>query len=139
MSSVIIFNDVDTGRACIMYPVTTIEEALETLPLNNKGKKVTHKIMPISEVPQDREFRDAWQLKSSKIDIDIAKAKEIKKEKLRAERKPLLAALDVEFQRALEEGQGTAVIVAKKNKLRDITKEVDNVTTVEDLKAIKVE
>ena len=51
--------------------------------------------------------------------IDMAKAKEIHKENIRAVREPLLSALDVEFQRALETSADTSAIVAKKNALRD--------------------
>ena len=51
--------------------------------------------------------------------IDMAKAKEIHKENIRALREPLLSALDVEFQRALETGASTTDIVAKKQALRD--------------------
>jgi hypothetical protein len=72
------------------------------------------------------------------IKIDIAKAKEITKDKLRAERKPLLEAQDVAFQRALEEGADTSAIVKEKQRLRDITKQVDSVTTVEELKKATV-
>ena len=49
----------------------------------------------------------------------MAKAKEIHKEKIRIARAPKLAALDVEFQRALETGASTTDIVAKKQALRD--------------------
>ena len=68
------------------------------------------------------------------IIIDINKAKEITKDRLRAERKPLLEAQDVAFQRALESGADTAAIVAEKQRLRDITNQVDTMTTVEELK-----
>ena len=51
--------------------------------------------------------------------IDMAKAKEIHKENIRAVREPLLSALDIEFQRALETGASTTDIVAKKKALRD--------------------
>ena len=70
-----------------------------------------------------------------KIQVNINKAKEITKEKLRAERKPLLEKLDVDFQRALETGADTSDIVAKKQALRDAPATVDNMTTVEELKA----
>ena len=73
-----------------------------------------------------------------KIEIDLAKAKTIKKESLRAERKPLLEAQDVAFQRALEENADTTAIVAEKVRLRDITKLCDTVTSVDDLKAIDI-
>jgi hypothetical protein len=70
-----------------------------------------------------------------KIQVNINKAKEITKDKLREERKPLLESLDVQFQRALETGADTSDIVAKKQALRDAPSAVDNMTTVEELKA----
>jgi len=68
------------------------------------------------------------------ITININKAKDITKDRLRAERKPLLEAQDVAFQRALESGADTSAIVAEKQRLRDITNQVDTMTTVEELK-----
>jgi len=73
------------------------------------------------------------------ITINLDRAKEIKKESLRQERKPLLEAQDVAFQRALESNSDTTAIVAEKQKLRDITMLVDTATSVEDLKAISIE
>ncbi len=70
-----------------------------------------------------------------KIQVNIDKAKDITKDKLREERKPLLESLDVQFQRALETGADTSDIVAKKQALRDLPATVDNMTTVEELKA----
>jgi len=72
------------------------------------------------------------------ITININKAKEIKKQSLRQERKPLLEAQDVAFQRALESGADTTAIVAEKQRLRDITNLVDPCTTVEELKAVSI-
>ena len=51
--------------------------------------------------------------------IDMAKAREIHKNKIRIARKPLLEALDVEFQKAQETSASTTDIVAKKQALRD--------------------
>lgn len=68
------------------------------------------------------------------IIIDINKAKDITKDRLRTERKPLLEAQDVAFQRALESNADTSAIVAEKQRLRDITNQVDTMTTVEELK-----
>ena len=73
------------------------------------------------------------------IIVDINKAKDITKDRLRIERKPLLEAQDVAFQRALESGADTSAIVAEKQRLRDITKLVDDVNTVEELKSITLE
>jgi uncharacterized protein YdaT len=72
------------------------------------------------------------------IIIDINKAKEITKDRLRVERKPLLEAQDVLFQRALESNADTSAIVAEKQRLRDITKVVDTKNTLEELKLMEI-
>jgi hypothetical protein len=84
------------------------------------------------------EFYDAWELVDGKVEVSLAKATEITKTRLRAERTPLLAAQDVAFQRAQEAGTDTAAIVVEKNRLRDVTKLADAETTLEGLRAIKV-
>ena len=70
------------------------------------------------------------------IIINIDKAKDITKDRLRAERTPLLEAQDVAFQRALESGADTSTIVAEKQRLRDITNQVDTATTLDELKEL---
>jgi hypothetical protein len=70
------------------------------------------------------------------ITVNINKAKDITKDRLRVERTPLLQAQDVAFQRALEEGADTTAIVAEKQRLRDITQLADQATTLDQLKAI---
>ena len=72
------------------------------------------------------------------ITINLDKAKQITKERLREEREPLLAVQDVAFQRALESGADTSSIVAEKQRLRDITNVVDTATTLDELKGITV-
>lgn len=70
------------------------------------------------------------------ITVNFTKAQEITKERLRAERKPLLEAQDVAFQRALESGADTTQIVAEKQRLRDITALADQAQSLDELKAI---
>ncbi len=72
------------------------------------------------------------------IKIDIAKAKDITKDRLRQERKPLLEAQDILFMQAQEAGTDTAAIVTEKQRLRDVTKQVDSMTTVEELKGASI-
>tara|TARA_B100001989_G_scaffold251727_1_gene231637 strand:- start:1800 stop:2060 length:261 start_codon:yes stop_codon:yes gene_type:complete len=69
--------------------------------------------------------------------IDMAKAKEIHKTKIRVARAPKLAELDIEFQRALETGASTTDIVTKKNALRDAPAAVgiSSATTTDELKS----
>ena len=70
------------------------------------------------------------------ITINFDKAKAITKDRLRAERTPLLQAQDVAFQRALESGADTTAIVAEKQRLRDITQLADQATTLDELKEL---
>ena len=72
------------------------------------------------------------------ITINLDKAKAITKDRLRAERTPLLEAQDVAFQRALESGADTTAIVAEKQRLRDITQLADQATTLDELKQLGV-
>lgn len=55
------------------------------------------------------------------IKINLDKAKEIQKDKIREVRKPLLEKLDVDFVRALELGTDTASVKEQKKALRDVT------------------
>ena len=73
------------------------------------------------------------------ITINIDKAKEIKKDMLRVEREPLLSALDIEVMKNITDSAKLAEIEAEKQKLRDITTKVDELTTVEELKEATIE
>jgi hypothetical protein len=70
------------------------------------------------------------------ITIDITKAKEVWKDKIRAVRKPALEKLDLDFMKAQEAGSSTTSIVADKNTLRDLPEQVDTATTVDEIKAV---
>ena len=72
------------------------------------------------------------------ITVNITKAKVITKDRLREERKPLLEAQDILFNRALETTSDTTAIVAEKTRLRDITNQVDSMTTTDELKAASI-
>ncbi len=73
------------------------------------------------------------------ITVDITKAKVITKDRLRADRKPLLEEQDILFMKAQEAGTSTSAIVTEKQRLRDITNQVDSMTTTDELKAATVE
>lgn len=71
------------------------------------------------------------------ISINMAKAKEIHRKHVREARTPLLAALDTDFQRALETSSDTTAIVSKKKALRDAPANaaIDAASTPDELKA----
>ncbi len=72
------------------------------------------------------------------MQVNFSKAQDITKDRLRADRTPLLEAQDVLFMRAQEAGDDTSAIVTEKNRLRDITEQVDSMSTLDELKAATV-
>ena len=69
--------------------------------------------------------------------VDMAKAREIHKTKIRIARTPKLQELDIEFQKALETSSSTTDIVAKKQALRDAPADsgIASASTTDELKA----
>lgn len=70
------------------------------------------------------------------ITINITKAKDIWKDKIRIARKPALEKLDVDFVKAQETSSNTSSIVTDKNTLRDLPSKVDDATTTDEIKAV---
>jgi hypothetical protein len=99
---------------------------------------VSWRVVGDDEIPADRTFRNAWRHDGKAIVHDMAHARDIHRDKMRRARKPLLAALDVEFQRGLESGAKLDTIVAKKQALRDVTADpaIEAARTPEELKVV---
>ena len=72
------------------------------------------------------------------VTVNFTKAQDITKERLRAGRNPLVEEQDVLVMRATEDGSDTASIVAEKQRLRDITNQVDTMTTLDELKSVEI-
>ncbi len=72
------------------------------------------------------------------MQVNFTKAQDITKERLRADRAPLLEAQDILYMRAQEAGSDTSAIVTEKQRLRDITEQVDSMTTLDELKGASV-
>jgi len=104
------------------------------------AKPVSFRIMEaLEQLPDDRYFRNAWR-DDGAISVDMSKAREIHRDRLRALRKPLLADLDIAYMRAQEAGDTKVAtdVVAQKQTLRDCTDDprIDAAATPEELKAV---
>jgi hypothetical protein len=120
----------ETGIA-IIHP--TGELSIEEVAAKDVPAGVPYRIVNDDEVPSDRTFRNAWK---EDLTVDMPKAQGITKDRLRQERAPLLTALDVQYQRAQEDGRDTTIIISEKQRLRDVTKLADTATTLDELKAL---
>ena len=70
------------------------------------------------------------------ITIDITKAKEVWKDKIRVKRAKALKKLDLDFMKAQEAETSTTAIVADKQTLRDLPEQVNTATTTDEIKAV---
>lgn len=93
--------------------------AIKSIP----GDATEIHVVDESEIPSDREFRDALVVIQGKVEHDMGKCVEIHKRRLREMRAPKLAALDADYMKALEAGDTARMtaIAKKKQALRDVT------------------
>lgn len=129
----VIIHTNDNGNVSVTTPTgeISIEEVL------NKDCPDHAIVVDSSELPEEHnDFFNAWELVDGKVVVNLDKAKIITKDRLRAERTPLILVQDIAYTRATEIGVDTTAIVAEKNRLRDITKLVDVVKTLDELKKL---
>lgn len=133
MAQVIIYTN-DNGNVTICVPTSELDiEAVKA-----KDTPSHSIIVQDSELPQaDNDFFDAWELSNGTVLVNLTKAKALTKSRLRLERKKLLLAQDVLFQRAQETSADTTDIVAEKTRLRNITNLADTCTTTAELRDLK--
>lgn len=92
-------------------------------------------------LPAERTFRDGWEANADTgvISVNMAKAKDIWRDKIRRARVEPLAALDTAFMKAQETSASTTQIVADKKALRDAPAlaSIDAASTPDELTAIQ--
>lgn len=120
MSQVIVYSKVDSGVA-VVVPAQGV--SLEDIIQRDIPSDVSVYTILASQLPQDQDFRNCWELVNGTVRVNILQAQELWKNKWRQARKPKLEQLDVEFMRALEQGDANKQqeIVELKQQLRDIT------------------
>lgn len=133
------------GVLCIVNPAPSFMRTGETeanfvariIAKDVPSSATNVRVVDAEDIPTDRTFRDAWAAcPESVCRVDMQKAREIHRERLRRARKPKLEALDVETMRNLTNSAKLAEIEAKKQELRDATAypAIDSAATPEDLK-----
>lgn len=92
-------------------------------------------------IPSERTFRSAWDVdeNASAIVVNMERAKDFWRDKIRYYRQDELAALDTAYMRALETGADTTDIIAQKQALRDAPAlpSIDAATTPDELVKIQ--
>lgn len=93
------------------------------------------------EIPAERTFRSGWEANTDTnvISVNMDKAKDIWRDKIRQARVEPLAVLDTAYMKALETSADTTQIIADKQALRDAPalSSISSASTVDELKAIQ--
>lgn len=136
------------GKVHVLHPApqARMENEGETAFLTRVIKKdvppaaTNVSIRLLSEKPTDRTFREAW---NHDLSVDMGKAREIHRDRMRQLRQPMLSALDVEYMRADEAGDAAQKleIIKRKQQLRDVTKHpaIESASTPDDLKQATID
>lgn len=114
----------------------TDEEYIAYIMDRDVPAEATHvRIVQDNEIPTDRSFRNAWK---HDLTVDIDKAVDITKERLKVEGNAALDNLSKQYQLALARGTPTQGILNAMAQVDDIMKSPNNTMTLAQLKAIKV-
>jgi len=120
MSQVIAYSKPAGGVAIVVTaPGVSLEEVIQRdIPSNVEIYTINS-----NQLPEDKEFRNCWELVNGSVSVNIEQAKEVWKDKWREARKPKLEQLDIEFMRALEQGDTIKQeqVTEQKQALRDVT------------------
>lgn len=126
----------ENGNAAVCYP--TGEIPVEAVQAKDIPPGVQSFIVDKDSLPNVyNDFFDAWEQNNGVVTVNLDKAKNLTKNRLRQERESLLTLQDIAFQKALEKGDSTAAIVLEKQRLRDLPTLTDSCTTLDQLRALK--
>ena len=138
MNKVIIYNQ-ENGVMAICVPALNCGLSIEAIAEKDVPTEY-YKIIDKQDLDTlDEQFRNAWVCDTDMNPvIDLEKAKEVWKEKIRLKRGPALLDLDVQYMRALESGDDTENIVKAKQELRDLPQnpDIESANSIEDLKNV---
>lgn len=130
----------DNGGVSVVIPAPGVPLNLVASKDIPNGK--TYHMIESDQLPKRDEYRNSWAILDGRVIHDIAKAREIKRDLLRNERKNLFVGLDADSIRAMEENDNPTLneIKRKKKILRDIPADprIEAASTVGELNEIKI-
>jgi hypothetical protein len=122
------------GQVAVIFPADS-SLSIEEIAAKDVPAGLPYKI--VDSLDMDNDYFNAYDYsEDTGAEVNIDRAKEVHLDKFRAARAPKLAALDVAFMRAVEQGDSAkqAEIAEAKQELRDITK-TPLPDTLEEIKA----
>lgn len=141
---VIKLSDGTVGRCQYYREDTSAEAILAELDKTDFGDGLTvltwRRTASVNDFPHADAFKEAWQDDGNSVTINMSKARELHRNRLRKMRAPIMVNVDIEQKRALvaNDRQAVNALEAKLQALRDVTIDprIDAAQTPEELKAV---
>ncbi len=121
----------DNGVVAVIIPSLDWKGTLTQLAKCVVPKGIAYKIVEASTIPEDRTFREAWELAEKTVKVNMDKARNIHMAAIKRARNKKLADLDIEQLKGND-------VATQKQKLRDlpIVLDLSIAETPDDLKII---
>ena len=135
MPTIIAYNDPATGVASVVFPAPNAKQSRESD--SDFLNRVASRVVPLSStfITLDsaslppRNLVDAWRVNSanSRVEVDMAVARNIRMDQIRVIRDAKLRELDIAYLRAAESSDQPAMtaVASLKQQLRDIPQTTD--------------
>jgi hypothetical protein len=131
----------ENGNVGVISPSVSVEDSLSQVPVG-----LSYLIVDDNQLPSEEDFiqftdaltADFGNLEKPDVRIDLKKAKQITKERLRRERIKLFEANDIAIRDAMIESNKIKLeeAIKERDRLRNITTIVDNVSSLDELKKL---
>jgi len=135
MQDVIVYTT-DTGGVAVVIPAAASGLSLAQIAVKDVPAGRVYAVVPATDIPSDRTFRDAWVLRNSRVEHDMGKAKTIAHDRRRAKRAEAFGPLDIEATIPAK----AAAVEAKRQAIRDtdaaLQTQIDAALTVDALKTL---
>lgn len=104
---------------------------------------LSYAVITDAEIPADRAYRNAWEVVGGRVVENLAKARELHRDKLRRQRTELLLPLDIAWSRAMATGDKAAAsaVEAERQQLRDAPDDprIESAQSIDELKLITLQ
>jgi len=126
----------DDGGVAVIVPAAECGLSIEEIAAKDVPAGKPYKIVSVAGIPSDRLFRNAWDMKTQKITVDIGKAKTIAHDIRRAKRAAEFSPLDVKATIPHEAAAADASRQTIREKYATIQTQIDGATNVDELKQV---
>jgi len=117
----------ENGICKLIIPSKENENKLNELALSQVPQGIVYSIIDSNNLPNNRAFRNAWELNMGTVAINRPKAELLHMNRLRLLRSEQLGKLDMEYLKALETKDATKeqTVIDQKNLLRNMPTSFD--------------